>query len=253
MGIKVYGVDGSIYSLEWAKLLQDLGDGGSGMSVPAGLEVSAATGTRLVSVSAGRAVQGGTLAILDAAATVTIAAGTAAGSNTSRLDVVCLQVDWAAAKAAYNANGGEPAEKSAAARDAAGSLVVVRGAAGSSPLIPGLTQDPGVRWQTPLALVRVTFNVGQLPASGVTRCRPLPVEKTCSGTATLVSGENRTIPFPYFLFSAAPRVALTARTGAGVGTTSNLSTGSITKDSFVAELFRSNSTEVTFDWIASGV
>ncbi len=250
MAINVFGVVGTIDDGHWAKLLQDLGDGGAGMTVPAGLEVSAATGTRLVSVTAGRSVQAGTWAQLDAPATVALAAN---ASGNPRIDVVCLQVDWAAATAAYNATGGDLSAKAAAARAAAGSLIAVQGAAGTNPVIPVLTQNAGVRWQTPLAMVRVPGGAGQLAAAAVSRSRPLPVEKTCSGESTLVTGENKTIQFPYFLFKQPPVVTLTAKTAAGVNTISNLSTGSITKDSFVAELFRSNGTEVTFGWIASGL
>lgn len=249
MAINVYGVVGTIDDNHWAKLIQDLGNGGNGMSVPTGLEVAAEAGTRVVSVSAGRSVQAGTWAVVDDKPTLTLAANT---TSSPRIDVVCLQVDWAAATSAYNAASGDVSAKALAARAAAGSLVVVQGAPGTNPVIPALTQNAGVLWRTPLAMVRVTGGVGTIPASAVTRCRPLPVEKTCSGTSTLVTATNRTITFPYFLFSEPPRVTLTAKTAAGVNTTSNLSTGSITKDSFVAELFRSNATEVTFDWIASG-
>ncbi|HEX8489307.1 MAG TPA: hypothetical protein VF642_12235 [Propionibacteriaceae bacterium] len=249
MAINVYGVVGTIDDGHWAQLLQDLGDGGNGMSVAAGLLVSPATGTRLVSVTSGRSVQAGTWATVDAS-TVSLVANTT--SNT-RFDVVCLQVNWAAATAAFNATAGDLATKAAAARGAAGSLIAVQGTPGTSPVLPALTQNPGVLWQTPLAMVRVPGGAGQLAASDVTRCRPLPLEKTCSGTSTLVTGENRTIAFPYYLFDSPPRVALTPRTAAGASTNSNLSTGLITKDSFVAELFRSNTAEVTFDWIASGV
>lgn len=151
MAITVYGVPTSIDALHWAMLMQDLGDSVGGMGVPSGLLGTEASGTRVVAIHSGRSLQAGTLAVSDAATNVTLAANTA---TTSRIDLVCMQVDWSGTTTT------------------AGSLVVVSGTAASNPVAPTLTQSAGVKWQTPLLQVLVRAGVGQILGSDVTDVRP---------------------------------------------------------------------------------
>lgn len=127
MAIKVYGVPASIDAGHWAQLMQDLGDADAGMTVPSGLTATV-SGSNL-SVTAGRSLQAGTLAISDVVATVPVTANT---KGNPRIDLLCMQVDWSGTT------------------DTAGSFVVVQGAAAASPAVPAVIQTPGVLWQTPL-------------------------------------------------------------------------------------------------------
>lgn len=141
MTIRVDGVPLSISGTGWANLWHDYMTAGTEMVVLTGLAVSQA-GTRTVSVSSGRSVQAGTRAVVDAS--VTLAQLPAAVTN-PRIDRIVLQIQW-------------PASDSTDTSLTAGTIVAVPGSEGSSPVPPGLTQTPGVTWQTPLAQVKVNTN-----------------------------------------------------------------------------------------------
>lgn len=263
MTLGVYGVVGTLDDSHWATLLQQVGDGRSGMSIRSGLTVGAATGTRVVAVASGQCVQAGTYFIATSAGSpysVSIAANT--GAN-PRYDVICAQVDWFAAQAAYTAAGGASnlASASAAALTAGASLVAVQGSTAVSPSLPKLIQDPSTagKWQTPLGRVYVRPGVGQIASSDVITLQPGQVEKTTSGTVTLSDGgsspQTTTVSFPPYFFTSTPRIAYGYDTGASAGTITNVSTvaGSQSATGFQVTINRSTTTSVSIDWVASGV
>jgi len=254
MAFAAYGVVGSIDDAHWSALLEQLGEGRSGVSLDTGFAVSVATGTRVLSVSAGACVIAGVYVTSDAAATVTLDANTA--TSNSRIDRVCVQVDWAAAAAAYNATVGTEAAKGAAARAAGASLIALKGVTAADPVLPVLTKVPGTLWQMEVGRIVVRHGVGQLSASDLSDARPATPEKTCSGTVTLSDGgsdpKSVDVSFPIGFFTRAPRTALTPTTGATSSTVSNLNTSSQSLTGFTATLNRSTTTSVTVHWIASG-
>ena len=153
MAITVYGVDPAINEPEWSKLFADSLSGAQAREVVAsGFSPSVATGVRLISVPAGRAAAAGVLAESDATATVSLAENT--GSN-SRIDLVCLQIDWAG-----TASTG-------------GTLVAVQGAPAATPVAPALTRNAGSLWQVPLMEVLVRPGVGQIAAGDATVVAPV--------------------------------------------------------------------------------
>jgi hypothetical protein len=132
MTFKVYGVTGSMDTIHYARIMQDLGDARAGMAVMEGFAVTLAGLTP--TVAPGRSLQAGTDLFSDAAFTTPALGARGVGP---RIDRVVAQVD-------FNGN-----------IDTAGSIIVVPGraaAAGGTAVAPQLLQDPiGLRkWQTPL-------------------------------------------------------------------------------------------------------
>ena len=260
MAIRAYGVQGSLDDTHWAQLLQSLGDARAGMGVVSGLNVSAATGTRLLNVSPGQSVQGGVYALAASGSTYTATVAANTGTN-SRYDLVCMQVDWLAAEAAYTANGGDAniAVAGPAASAAGASLFVVQGVAGQNPAVPALTQNAGTLWQTPLGRVLVRPGVGQIASGDVTSYQPTDVDRSTHGWVTLSDGgsdpKTTTINFPPYFFTTPPGITFSPETGASATTISNPSivAGSVTKDSFQMTINRSTTTSVLLHWIASGL
>lgn len=234
MAITVYGVPTSIDVTGWSRLMRRVQQArGAEMFVPTGLKVTT-TGTAFqVAVPAGEAVMAGALAVNDATVNLTLpSSGTA-----PRIDVIAMQVNWTGTTTT------------------AGTIVRVAGSAATSPSAPGVTKNPGVLWQTPLANVRVNTN-GSIVVTDVRPSSP-DTERTCSGTVQLSDGgtlpSSATVAFPADFFTAAPRVVMTPVNGAQPTTTSNFNASAITAASFTANLNRTSTTTVTFNWIASGV
>src|SRR5437764_12970590 len=95
MAITVNGVPGSVSDLDWAQMWEDGLTGLRPEYVATGLAVSPSSG-RLLTVTAGRSFQAGTTATMTPSATVTIAGNPA---STSRIDTVCMQVNWSGTEA----------------------------------------------------------------------------------------------------------------------------------------------------------
>ena len=151
MGISYYFFDNqSIYQADWKKTLgTNLNDGvvcgapvGSG-GAATDLFVYSAESSIQVMVKSGMFHIKGNYCILDADATVTLAAVPA--SPNYRWDVIVGQVDWSAKSM---------------------SVAVVTGTAGASPTIPALTRT-GTVWQIPLALVYVAYSNTYIPKGQV--------------------------------------------------------------------------------------
>ena len=258
MSIAAYGVQGTVDDSHWAQMLLQLGDGRAGMSVRSGLVVSAATGTRLLNVSPGQCLQAGVYVIAAAGSTYTVTVTANTGTN-SRYDLICMQVDWLAAEAAYTAAGGDasPDAAGAAAKLAGASLVAVQGAAAASPALPTLTQNAGTLWQTPLARVLVRPGVTQIASADVLFYQPADVEKTISGEVVLSAGgtdpSSKAVSFPPSYFASTPRVVITANADVPANVTQNLSATGRSASGFTANISRSTTTSVTCSWIASGL
>lgn len=152
MAITVWGVD-SEFELTYAAKQQRA----QSLAAPredgvlSGFVVSVATGSRLVSVSAGEAVAPFVLIESDAAETVTLDANT---SGNPRTDVIVLEVNWSGSSTT------------------AGDVKYVKGTPGTSPVAPTLTRDAGSVWQIPLAEVRVVNGAAQLVAGNLTNLYP---------------------------------------------------------------------------------
>lgn len=157
MAISVIGVNGSMGVVEWSILSERMMDAKQSCEVVSGLGVSAASGTRALSVAAGESVQAGTRALSDAAVTKTLAANT---SGQTRIDLVCMQVDW------FN---GTTANTSGTAGD----IVVLQGKPAANPIAPAVTQDAGNLWQTPLAQVQVANGASTFTSVYLTDVRPI--------------------------------------------------------------------------------
>lgn len=152
MAITLYGVPLSIDAAHWAKLLAILGRGAADQVVDSGLVPTVATGTRLLSVSAGNAVAAGVLAESTAAEAVTLDANS---SGNSRIDYIVLEIDWSGS----SSTGGD--------------VKFVKGSPAVNPVPPALTQTPGTLWQIPLARMLVRNGVGQMAGADLELCRPL--------------------------------------------------------------------------------
>lgn len=167
MAVTTRGFDGVAYQFDetqWARYQQNFGILRAKHGVTAGFVVSVDAGTRSVSVSAGTALAPGLLIDSGVAVTLTHVANV---STTNRVDCVVLQSDWATNTT---------------------SLAVVLG---SSSGAPALTQDAGVLWQMPLALVTVRPSVATFISSDVTVNKPLPrnsiAYRGTVNTATMVA------------------------------------------------------------------
>jgi hypothetical protein len=136
MALKAYGVVGSMDTLHFNQIMEDVGDANAAMAVMQGLAVTAVSGL-IVSVSPGRSLQCGTNVFNDAAQQVTLPAR----STGNRIDRLVLQVDLTKGL------------------DTAATLIVVSGRAVSTgtPVAPQLIQDVLTqhKWQTPLAQILV--------------------------------------------------------------------------------------------------
>lgn len=161
MAITVHGVEADLDHPYWEQVqeAQSLLNG-----LPAGIisgfNVSVATGTRLVTVSAGRAAVPGCEIISDAPVTPTpLDAGTA---GQGRLDLVVLEVDQRPSTPAKN-------------KTTAGTIKILKGqpAADDSAVARIPTQTPGVLYQIPLTTVPVAASTGQLAQSQLDDVRPL--------------------------------------------------------------------------------
>lgn len=173
MTITVIGVAGSMDVTEFSRLMRRAGDALTSEEVATGLQVSVATGTRVVSVSAGESVQAGTLLTSDAAQTVTLAANT---SGLSRVDLIIAEIRWTNNGTATNETN-------------AGNIVALTGTPAANPVAPNLTsasRNPGVIWRVPLAKVTVTNGAGQLAAGNVADARPLH-SNIGSGTSVTIA------------------------------------------------------------------
>lgn len=237
MTINVYGVDPSIDEARWAQLHADAMDGLRKEFVAAGLIVTAkAASTRTVTISAGRSVQAGTLAVSDAATDFVVPA---ASSGSPQIQLVCLEVDWSKSSAL------------------AGRFMAVTGSPGATPVAPNSTKTPGTLWQIPLARVRLPSSAtAQLTAAMITPAAPVASEKVWSTTVIVSDGgdypSNQAVTYPLGMFTTAPRVQLTAITGAGASTISNLDVGSLTADGCTVSIARSTVTNVTVCVTATG-
>lgn len=187
MAINTAGFDNAdITEAGFAKLVRVSGELAYKHGVTSGLAVSAAGGTRTVSISAGEGMAPGLWFESTATESLSFAANTG-GSN--RVDYVVVNVNWSANSA---------------------TLAVVQG---SSSTPPSLTQTPGSTWQVPLARVTVRPSVTTLLASDIVACKPLPrqarkyagssiANKTISYSASAWTMSTVTIPdpgWPYIL------------------------------------------------------
>lgn len=146
MTVTGYGFDGTMAENFWSELHKLIAD-----QIVEGYAVSAATGTRLVSVASGSLVAAGVL-VKNTAAFVPAAMDANAGS-TSRIDTVVATISWAGV-------GGTT------------TIGLVKGTAGTNPTPPTLTQTSGVTWQVPLAHVTVVPSATQLVAANIADARP---------------------------------------------------------------------------------
>lgn len=242
MTITVIGVAGSMDTTGFSQLMRRSDEAnGRGAYVPTGLTVSAAAGTRTITVSAGESYQAGALLTSDATTTRTLIANT--GTN-PRIDVVVAEVDWVL-------SNGLPSNFSNA-----GDLKVIAGTPAASPSPPALTQAPGSLWRTPLAYVRVAAGATTITAANVTDARPVAPERTCSGSVTLSDGgtdpSTLAVSFPAGLFTTAPRVLMSPTSAISSTVTQSWSAVNKSKDGFTARISKSNTGSTSFDWIASG-
>lgn len=127
---------------EWA-LVNSLGNLGQ-----TGLAVTAVAGDRTVSVATGMTAAAGVLSEVTAAHSLQ---ATANGSGFTRYDLVIWRLEWGAVNTA--------------------TLAVKAGTPSASPVAPTLTQDAGVLWEHPLALLDVGSGQGAFLAGDVI---PLP-------------------------------------------------------------------------------
>lgn len=147
MAITVSGVESDLDITEWAEHMEAHARvSPSPDGVLSGFVVSAATGTRLLSVSAGDAVAPGVLIASSGAEGVTLDSNS---SGNPRIDAIVLEVNWSGSSTT------------------AGDVKAVKGTAGASPVAPSLTQTAGDVWQIPLAYVTVANGAGQLVAGNV--------------------------------------------------------------------------------------
>ena len=154
MAITVTGVTNSFLSATSLSLMMiDAANYPARNSVPSGGSVSVSASTRGIVVSALRTWQAGTNLTSDASVTVPIAAN---GGTNPRYDVVYAQVDW---------NGSSTT---------AGSFGVKQGTAAANPVLPTLTQTPGVLWQTPICYHLVNPGSGLLNGTNLTQAHPMP-------------------------------------------------------------------------------
>lgn len=181
MTISVIGVFGSMDVTEFSRLMRRVGDAKTSEEVATGLQVSVATGTRLLSVSAGESVQAGTLFTSDATEALTV---TANSSGLSRVDLVVAEIRWTASGAATSETN-------------AGTLVVLPGTPAANPVAPNLTsasRNPGVIWRVPLAKVTVPNGATQLTAGNVADVRPLATAATTFSTVTIAPPGSWSVP-----------------------------------------------------------
>lgn len=167
MAITVAGVEGLLTDTELAYILADLGDIGASHGVALGLSASLSTADRTIKLNTGRALMAGASFTSSALANVQFAANTS--TTKSRIDLVCAQVDWNAARTAFASAGGEANLTAAttAAKAAAGSFVVVPGTVATAPtaFYGALVQTPGNLWQEPLFEQPIRPGVGQFSTS----------------------------------------------------------------------------------------
>lgn len=148
MAITAVGFDGTITESEWASFMRHQGTVADRHGVSGnGLVVSAAGGTRTVSVSAGTAVLPGLRITSDAATSLTFAANS--GSN-NRVDAVVVEGNWST------------------------NAVSIKVVQGSSAVPPALTQSEGVLWQMPLAYVTITPSLTTMLAANIVSTVPYP-------------------------------------------------------------------------------
>jgi len=254
VSIAAYGVQGTVDDSHWAQMLLQLGDGRAGMSVRSGLVVSAATGTRLLNVSPGQCLQAGVYVIAAAGSTYTTTVAANTGTN-SRYDLICMQVDWLAAEAAYTAAGGDasPDAAGAAAKLAGASLVAVQGAAAASPVLPTLTQNAGTLWQTPLARVLVRPGVTQIASGDVTFWQPPDFEASISDKVTVTPSaadtlKTQVVTFPS-PFATVPKITLSL-SSATTGYNLIYWDSAVTTSGFTVNLLRGSATATTLTWKA---
>lgn len=192
MAITTYGVSPTIGETEWA-ILHRIEARGQWHEIPDTINdylATAATGTRLVSVSAGDMVVCGVLVRNSAAASVALDAN---ATSNSRIDLIVLEVDWS----------GDT--------DTASTIKFVKGTAAASPVAPALTRVAGTLWQVKLAQVTLAPSAGQLTAAMVAQTTPMrrieyvtqaninQVTVTASGTQALASVTDRDPGWPYRL------------------------------------------------------
>lgn len=241
MAIRVYGIDPSVDEVQWAKIGYDAGRAGTYMGVGAGLTCAPSATAMTSLVAAGQSYQANTRAPSDAA--VPVLHGGNAGAN-PRLDVICMRVDW----------GG--------LIDTAGTLVVVPGTPGATPQLPGLTQNPGVLWYTPLysVLIDAGKTTGVIAAGKYTDLRPKPSQRSWGGVVTITVAAGGTasgdVKFPYGYFSQPPAsVVVGIGSGQGPNTTGApwVVPGSITKDGCTISVSRSVAAAVDVHYSATGI
>lgn len=148
MAITAVGFTDSLANeVQWAKMWA-IGVPG-GQIVDNGWTPAAATGTRLISVTAGDLIAAGVYANNSATANAPALAANTSGQ--SRYDIVVALINWSADTV---------------------TLSSVQGTPGTPPQDPTLTQTPGTTWHVPLARVLVRNNVTQIAAADVFDIRP---------------------------------------------------------------------------------
>jgi len=174
MAITAYGTSPSMGETEWAQFQDILGRGGWNEVVSASTHfaVTAASGTRLVSVSAGEMAACGILVKNSAAVSVALASN---ATGLARIDAIVLRIDWT----------GDVSD--------AATIVAKTGTAAASPVAPSLSRTPGTLYEVLLANVAVASGAGQLVAANVTKRTPqqrVPTVTRIQPDATTVTGSG---------------------------------------------------------------
>jgi hypothetical protein len=262
VAVNAYGVIGSIDEPHLSPIWRAMMNARSDEYVEAGLVVTPAATPYTVNISYGQGIQAGVYTI--AASPGPYTATTGPKSSADRIDRIVLQIDWAAARTAYNNTSlTTEAARSAAARAAAPSFIAVPGVAGTTPSPPGLVRTAGTKWQMSLArvLVRANLTTGQpFLTSDITPEHPYQPEKVCSGVATLNPAGTAspytdlvTVQLPLgFFASNGYRVTFGEGTGTSVSHTKHIWWGNKTTTSFTIGINSDTNTATTVEWHASG-
>lgn len=141
MTLNKAGFPGSVNDVQWAKLLDLLGN-----DATSGMNVDPADGDRTVSVSTGISNVGGILADLDE--TQNVGPMPPNGSSNPKINRIILRARWS---------------------DKSLSLTWREGTPGPSPQPPTLVRNPGVQWESRLAQVRLEPGHGAIMSGDITR------------------------------------------------------------------------------------
>jgi hypothetical protein len=143
------GAPGVVDDVQWARIGANMAKAAGIPHYVTGCAPSSGGATRLINIATGIIVACNTLGDVPTGQSIALGAN---ATGLSRIDYVIAEHDWGARTII---------------------LTSVAGTAAASPVPPSLIQNPGVKWQVPLARVTVRNAVTTIAGADIENCRPV--------------------------------------------------------------------------------